>query len=389
MNNKIDIFLLLVFFIPIILGFIRKFNSNDVKESIYAFERNLLLLISGIVCLYWVDRGLVITSIIEVLNEYSFFYLLSREFSTVYFIIIFVLTLTVLYYLLKVLVKAFNAVFIYSFIDLIDRISQEQGVFFRRVLGAIFRIPAAIIYVILATFIIDILPINDHIIKSDIQESQLYEYIVDKAVNPIKESEIVSQLPRLLNNSLKIRIVNNDSSDIISVNDIPNIKKNNKNVIIYYNGVTLDEGVKSNAAIDSMADEITKGKKTSEDKAYAIYKWIGTNIEYDDKMAEEVLSGKVDKNSGAIPAFEKRSGICFDYACLYVAMCRKEGIKVRIITGQGFNGIEWVSHAWNQVYINETGQWLNVDPTFSIAGNYFGNAKFNRDHRAEDIAGEW
>ncbi|KAJ49331.1 membrane-bound protein [Clostridium tetanomorphum DSM 665] len=70
-------------------------------------------------------------------------------------------------------------------------------------------------------------------------------------------------------------------------------------------------------------------------------------------------------------------------------MCRANNLKVRLITGQGFNGVSWVSHAWNQVYIAEENKWINVDTTFYKGGNYFNSKRFDLDHKDSSIAGEW
>lgn len=70
-------------------------------------------------------------------------------------------------------------------------------------------------------------------------------------------------------------------------------------------------------------------------------------------------------------------------------MARANNMKVRLITGEGFNGINWVSHAWNQVYIPEGNQWINVDTTFYKGGDYFNSKRFQLDHRDSQIAGEW
>jgi transglutaminase-like putative cysteine protease len=72
-----------------------------------------------------------------------------------------------------------------------------------------------------------------------------------------------------------------------------------------------------------------------------------------------------------------------------VAMARANGLKVRIITGEGFNGVSWVSHAWNEVFIPEENKWIKVDPTFYKGGNYFNSKRFDLDHRDAKIAGEW
>ena len=107
------------------------------------------------------------------------------------------------------------------------------------------------------------------------------------------------------------------------------------------------------------------------------------------KRAQELEEGDVNLKSGAIAAFDTREGVCFDYASLYVAMARDAGLKVRLITGEGFDGTQWVSHAWNQVYIPSQNKWINVDCTFYDAGNFFNSSDFNEYHKDVSIAGQW
>lgn len=181
-------------------------------------------------------------------------------------------------------------------------------------------------------------------------------------------------------------IIDNNTSKII---DSGLIKDINSNKIIYYNGVTIEQGIKSDEAINSKAVSLTNSSKSDRERAKKIYAWIGTNIEYDDLKAEKVLSSQNVKDSGAISAFYNRNGICFDYACLYVAMSRAIGFDVRLVTGDAYNGEEYISHAWNEVYLKDENKWINVDPTFYKAGNYFDSKDFNETHRKNNTAGEW
>lgn len=162
--------------------------------------------------------------------------------------------------------------------------------------------------------------------------------------------------------------------------------------IIIYNGTTVDQGIKSNKEIDSKAALITKDAHSDREKAQIIYRWIGTNIKYDNDKARVILSENPDKNdfpeSGAICAYNSRSGICFDKACLYVAMARASGLKVKLISGEAYDGKQYVGHAWNEVYLTEEDKWINVDPTFYEAGNYFDSDLFG-GHKANTVAGEW
>ncbi len=161
------------------------------------------------------------------------------------------------------------------------------------------------------------------------------------------------------------------------------------NVLIYYNGVTLEEGVKSNSEIDNKAIEITKYKENDLEKAKSLYVWIGSNIEYDFDKAYKTLNNESSGNSGATEAWITRKGICFDYACLYVAMARAINLQVRLVTGSAYDGTQYGPHAWNEVYLENEDRWIPIDPTFYMSGNYFDSSNFYDDHIKEMIAGEW
>ena len=184
---------------------------------------------------------------------------------------------------------------------------------------------------------------------------------------------------------------NNNDSSIFLKKRQSDENKSSKDDIIIYNGITIDEGIKSNENINNKAVQLTKKAKSDREKAKILYSWVGSNIKYDDDKAKKVLKGDDTRDmpeSGAICAFEKKSGICFDKACLYVAMARAINLKVRLIGGQVFDGEKYGGHAWNQVYLKEENKWINVDSTFYESGNYFDSNLFDK-HKEEDIAGEW
>lgn len=188
-------------------------------------------------------------------------------------------------------------------------------------------------------------------------------------------------------NSIEKIISNN--KPVLSYEEFKDYLPNNSNIIIYYNGVTLDEGIKANKDINEKALEITRGLESDREKAQALYSWVGSNITYDYDKATQALSANGISNSGAIEAFTTREGICFDYACLYIAMLRVNDIGVRLITGDAFDGINFGPHAWNEVYLEDEDRWIKVDPTFYMAGDYFDNIDFDKDHKNPEIAGEW
>lgn len=66
-----------------------------------------------------------------------------------------------------------------------------------------------------------------------------------------------------------------------------------------------------------------------------------------------------DNATTAVNAFERRKGVCQDFAHIMIAACRSQGMHARYVNGlvEG----EGESHAWVEVYSN--GHWLGYDPT--------------------------
>jgi hypothetical protein len=141
----------------------------------------------------------------------------------------------------------------------------------------------------------------------------------------------------------------------------------------------------SNAQINATAREVVQGAKTDREKAYRLYRWIGSHVQYDDHKAEMIASGNFQTLSfGAIPTFESRRGVCTDYSSLMVAMGRAVGLQVKQEFGtallpDGSSG----PHAWNLVYLADEGKWIPCDPTWEQAGNFFDNPDFYETHKPD------
>lgn len=251
-------------------------------------------------------------------------------------------------------------------------------------LGGLFQVPKGICYILILTALLSYTEpfLNNEGLSAKLNDSKVYGYMNESIIEPLLESDMAKNFPNILQDSF--RIVNSNENVVETVDGY-------LQGLIYYNGVTLDEGIRSNEEIDEMALKLTKNCETDYEKARILYDWVGMNIEYDDDKATEVMQNKVPVgiDSGAINTFETKKGVCFDYACLYVAMCRANGIPVRLIVGEGYNGIEWISHSWNEVYIKDRDEWIGVDPTFYGGGKYFDSDIFNADHMGRKIAGEW
>lgn len=377
--NIVSIILVLIFVIPIFLGFIKGFNYRSGKYELFNLEKDIVVLVT--IVLGAINSNIILNILNYIKSNIVFLNNLNGLAYRIYYIIGFIILLIILYNIIMLFIRLINLIIFDPLLKLIDRLGQSLGTGFTRICGVIFAIPNSIINIIIAAFIIKallLLPLPTYIINQ-IDNSNIYNYLNTNIVEQITDSSLVKNFPKLLNNSLKIENRNNGE-----------LSDNNSNgAITYYNGVTLAQAVKSSPAIDAKTQEIIAGKRTDEAKAYAIYQWVGQNITYDNKKAQELEEGDVNLKSGAIAAFDTREGVCFDYASLYVAMARDAGLKVRLITGEGFDGTQWVSHAWNQVYIPSQNKWINVDCTFYDAGNFFNSSDFNEYHKDASIAGQW
>lgn len=390
--NPITIIIIVAFIYPIAKGYLFKFSSHNMKNDIHELTSNISFVASLFLGVYlckvvFIERsGQLYNQILKLLPSSIFDYIESNVI--IYYVVVIPLVIFIIYWLVNLIFELINGIVFYPLVDLLERFMNDKSNFLKRISGALFQLPRAIGYVLLAAFIFNILSIiniGDRY-NNYLETSKPYKLLCQEVIIPVTNSTVAKQLPNVLNNSFKVVIKDASAQD--SLNNITE-KLGNRRVIIYYNGITLDEGVKSSSKIDSFARELGSRGNTSKDKAQLIYRWIGNNISYDDDKANAVLNNDFNIKSGAIPTFQTKKGICFDYACLYVAMARANGLKVRIITGEGFNGVSWVSHAWNQVYIPEEDRWINVDPTFFKGGNYFDSKQFLRDHKDSKIAGEW
>jgi len=131
------------------------------------------------------------------------------------------------------------------------------------------------------------------------------------------------------------------------------------------------------------AQQITDGKKTDEQKARAIYDWVGASIAYDEDKVKDYEEKGVWHEQTPEMTFHTRKGVCIDYARLYAAMARSVGLEVRVVTGLGYDGIGgYGAHAWNEVFLREQNRWAPLDPTWAHAGDWFDPPNFRDTHIA-------
>ena len=101
--------------------------------------------------------------------------------------------------------------------------------------------------------------------------------------------------------------------------------------------------------------EMCGGLGSDLDKLKAVYSYIIENVVYDYPKAANIVSGYIPTVDST---YMTNSGICFDYSVLMAAMLRTQLVPVKLVMGY-LNGTS-VYHAWNEVYLEESG-WVTVN----------------------------
>ncbi len=99
--------------------------------------------------------------------------------------------------------------------------------------------------------------------------------------------------------------------------------------------------------------------KSNRETAQRIYDWVVENIHY---------AGYVKNNRGALYALKHRNGDCTEFATLFVALCRANGVPARYLGGfvSPKSGVLALGdyHNWAQFYSD--GRWHLADPQRKI-----------------------
>lgn len=145
----------------------------------------------------------------------------------------------------------------------------------------------------------------------------------------------------------------------------------------------IDSAVPTN--IEQVALAVVKDAATAEEKARALYDWLGSRIAYDWDKADNYEEQGIWKEQTPAETFDMRKGVCIDVARLYAVMARTIGLEVRVVTGQGADGRGGFGpHAWNEVRLADAdGGWVPLDATWASTGDWFNPQGFERTHIRE------
>ncbi|MBN2220845.1 MAG: transglutaminase domain-containing protein [Vallitaleaceae bacterium] len=118
---------------------------------------------------------------------------------------------------------------------------------------------------------------------------------------------------------------------------------------------------------------------TDREKINTIYSFILEAIEYDFEKIKKLDYSYLPDNDKTL---EIGSGICYDYSSLFASMLRWENIPTKMV--KGYAKDSEVYHAWNEVFLTSTKEWVVVDTTFDAYAY-----QNNRDYDFEKSVDEY
>ena len=107
------------------------------------------------------------------------------------------------------------------------------------------------------------------------------------------------------------------------------------------------------------AKELTQNSKNDMEKIIVIYDYITRSIDYDYSKTDDIGISYIPHIDEIL---ESSKGICYDYAVLFASMLRSIGIPTKLVEGYRM-GIDKY-HAWNEVYLKDTDEWLIIDTCY-------------------------
>lgn len=394
MTNIITVIIIIIFFMPLLTGLLYPITSNRIQNSLLSILSSLkivlaLILTFRLIPILFSEKGNGFVGFVsKYFPSFGDLFLQYHHDIAAYIIVLFIF-LSVTLWVLGILTIPLNRYLIAPLTDRLSAALHPMSGTAKKILSVVWQIPKSVCMVLIFTLLLNFYTnyINNPYTDEYISRSTGYQIVNSNVLRPILSTNAVKQIPVLINDSFQkaaedFTPANNDNGENPNYWKLPVIK--------YFNGMTLDEAVQSNSQIDNTAKQIVGKEKDARKKAYLLYEWISENIEYDKDKAEIIVQNPSHVNSGSIVTYAERKGICFDYSCLYVSMCRAVGLKVRFVTGLGYNGAGWGDHAWNQVYLPEEERWGNVDTTFGSSGyDYFDNPDFSESHKYDVVQCEW
>lgn len=144
------------------------------------------------------------------------------------------------------------------------------------------------------------------------------------------------------------------SYDYETTFDVKSIKEEQ----LYLNSIVNIDWNEENDSI-SFLEQLLENNMSDTLKVEMIHEYLAESLSYDsDKYS--AIEGAYLPDIDDI--FESKSGICYDFSSLLASLLRSEGIQTKLV--MGYRADTSVYHAWNEVYLND--EWQIIDLTLDI-----------------------
>lgn len=381
--NLITVFLTGVMLLPLTIGIFRPLTAQRLFTALQTMS-SLVSITTAVVCAVLLTVLLFSNggenSLGTILKNIPSLWLAIVNEDVLIFTLILLLLMVLIYAGLQLLRLPVEQHLLYPVSLLCGRFLERLGDKVTRFLGALWQLPKAMALLLGFVFLLNFYGVltNNAGLTAYIQKSILYRLVDGVAVKPLLNTEAAQRIPELITGTVDkaVSCLSPEGRRLL--------------IRVYINGVTVEEAIGSDPDIDNVAIDLVGAETNTRTKARILYQWVAENISYDQEKAQALEDNSFGVRSGAQEAFSSKKGVCFDKACLYVAMCRTVGVPVRLLTGLAYDGKCWQDHSWNEIYDSEEDRWITVDTTF---GNedavYFDRVDFEVDHTVREMQGEW
>jgi transglutaminase-like putative cysteine protease len=132
------------------------------------------------------------------------------------------------------------------------------------------------------------------------------------------------------------------------------------------NSVYLGSIQNVNWNVDSAAVKkavaLTSSTTNLDKKAQILWDYMAKNNKYDYSKFAKLSTSYLPVIDATL---KDKSGICYDFASLYAAMLRSQGIPAKLVKGYAPNYAQGY-HAWNEAYDSTNKKWIVIDSTYDL-----------------------
>ena len=126
------------------------------------------------------------------------------------------------------------------------------------------------------------------------------------------------------------------------------------------NGLSNGQETMWGAECSAVFNSICSDAGTDEEVVRAAYDWIRANLTYDDDL--DLVYQYFDCKNTLIT----KTGVCYDFANLFAAICRSQGVPCYCLDGDSKRNLS-LKHTFNRVFFS--GSWWTVDVTHDTTHN--------------------